>query len=1131
MTHGDHTIKAIATDTAGNTTATPIVKTYTVDAIYPEATVNGFPATTEHFLRTTAVDFTVTSNDSNDPLTIEVLRSDGNWVPCTSGACRYTTADGADNMDTQETVTIRYADVAGNSVNQTAGTVYVDRTAPTITLSLNKTSFNAADTIQATVTTTEELTGEPIVEIPSVPMTLGDPTQISTFSWLYTLDPHLLADNNYTMNAAGTDLVAYDDQDTKTFSVDTSIPDLEEGAYGIDRAKAGIGITYTVDFETTEPVEGTDGVPTVTANEIILSCAKNGSDTVFRCTRTVGAEETDATVYGIRTTLTDAAGNSRTVTIGSVMADKTLPDAVAGTVVLSIDAGLDCALTQEQVTTLADGSTAHLSVQVSEKLANDYEPVLTAKRTDAPDRAFHLDAQNGLTYYFSHLYDEDDPEPVMIGEYTLELTLKDEAGNENTIENLVSDKAFVTAENTDPELNINQDLVSYNRSPWGRAIEMELKDEADNVVYAIPANDYFELGPKDIYAAVNRLPAETFVLNYGPHTETPVMLNVWAKDGTQLRMAHPSPNPDGTWPRSRVWSLDRPVISVSALDSACRETPRVKIRDNNWIATMNKKVPGSTFENPHIFTTIGSFKETLEQYENEKTEPPLTDNKGLTTFNSYLSKKGTYNNRWTQLSSSASGGSPLKRQNAMMVYDSARAKIVLFGGVQTSNFTPLNDTWEWDGASWKELRPSISPSAREAGAFVYDKARGKVLLFGGGGWYGVGDFDDTWEWDGTNWVKRAPVVSPAARSGHGMVFDSVRGKTILFGGFTGNYPDFSYYDDTWEWDGTNWTEKWPNNSPAGCFAGNAMAYDRSHHRIVLFGCGKIDGNNNDTWEWDGENWEKKSPVEPPHLRHGHAIEYDIVHERTVLFGGWGVVGGVMSQLNDSWEWDGNNWTQTSPTRNPSARSFHAMAYDNIRERMVLFGGQGADTAFNDIWEWDGIDWTQKDGTGQTSWPSTRRRTALAYDADRGKTVLFGGYDSGKTCSSQGDSTYCGDMWEWDGRDWTKRFSSGGSYGHVMAYDTVKRKVFGFGGGIYGDSNTSWEWDGTSWSNLDPAHKPPTREDFAMAYDSIRGKMVLFGGYDSSKECTAGLSTHCNDTWEWDGISWAQSDPPTKPPAR
>src|SRR6266496_2944326 len=62
---------------------------------------------------------------------------------------------------------------------------------------------------------------------------------------------------------------------------------------------------------------------------------------------------------------------------------------------------------------------------------------------------------------------------------------------------------------------------------------------------------------------------------------------------------------------------------------------------------------------------------------------------------------------------------------------------------------------------------------------------------------------------------------------------------------------------------------------------------------------------------------------PPPSRHGHAMVYDAVRQRVVLFGGLSSSG---NSSNDTWEYDGTTWTQRTPGTSPSARQNHAMVY-------------------------------------------------------------------------------------------------------------------------------------------------------------------------------------------------------------
>src|SRR5262249_32387785 len=128
--------------------------------------------------------------------------------------------------------------------------------------------------------------------------------------------------------------------------------------------------------------------------------------------------------------------------------------------------------------------------------------------------------------------------------------------------------------------------------------------------------------------------------------------------------------------------------------------------------------------------------------------------------------------------------------------------------------------------------------------------------------------------------------------------------------------------------------------------------------------------------------------------------------------------------------------------------------------------------------------------------TVRNAHAMAYDADRARVVLFGGAD---------DSKVCGDTWEWNGNKWELVSSTGPDPRTVpaMTYDTVRKKVVLFGGNrvLFGKSpdektflSDTWEWDGHNWHELNVSGPPP-RAEAAIAFDSFRGRVVLFGGYN------------------------------------
>src|SRR5262249_5238027 len=155
---------------------------------------------------------------------------------------------------------------------------------------------------------------------------------------------------------------------------------------------------------------------------------------------------------------------------------------------------------------------------------------------------------------------------------------------------------------------------------------------------------------------------------------------------------------------------------------------------------------------------------------------------------------------------------PTSRTSFTMAYDSARGVIVLFGGIRSdSTIHYLADTWECNGTDWMQRTPGSSPPARAFSAMSYDSGRGGSVLFGGSYYDGTTHYyNDTWEWNGTDWTQRTPANSAPSRRYHALAYDSVRGVTVLFGGFG---PGIGIAADTWEWNGTNWTQRNPANRP------------------------------------------------------------------------------------------------------------------------------------------------------------------------------------------------------------------------------------------------------------------------------------------------------------------------------
>ena len=131
---------------------------------------------------------------------------------------------------------------------------------------------------------------------------------------------------------------------------------------------------------------------------------------------------------------------------------------------------------------------------------------------------------------------------------------------------------------------------------------------------------------------------------------------------------------------------------------------------------------------------------------------------------------------------------------------------------------------------------------------------------------------------------------------------------------------------------------------------------------------------------------------------------------------------------------------------------------------------------------------------------------MAYDAARGRVVLFGG--GIVPTSQQGGgwppTQFHADTWEWNGATWLERTPQGGSsprarHEHAMAYDPIRQVTYLFGG-LDSDGNPLgdlWQWDGQRWSQLLTLDAPASRFDCGLAFDTARGRLVLFGGQNAT----------------------------------
>jgi hypothetical protein len=274
------------------------------------------------------------------------------------------------------------------------------------------------------------------------------------------------------------------------------------------------------------------------------------------------------------------------------------------------------------------------------------------------------------------------------------------------------------------------------------------------------------------------------------------------------------------------------------------------------------------------------------------------------------------------------------------------------------------------------------------------------------------------------------------------VYDPVRAHTVLFGGRDTSIGNT--FSDTWYFDGRSWTTG-PSGAPAR--SGHGMVYDADRDEVVLFG--GFDVNNfpvNDAWKLKAQWTVAPDPGTKPSPRAGMAMVYDPFIQRSVMFGGL-TSGGV---VGDTWQFNGLIWEQPAPPTAPPARSNTGIAFDQKRRRSIVFGGDGAAGRLGDSWEYDNA------LPGEPPNPTWYPRT-LATSPPPSASL-------------------------------------------AMAYDPIRDRVVA----QLGLSGT-WQLGGTAWTALGLTPAPLPRIAPSLAYATVLGRIVMFGGSTSG-------GTDLADTW-------------------
>lgn len=501
---------------------------------------------------------------------------------------------------------------------------------------------------------------------------------------------------------------------------------------------------------------------------------------------------------------------------------------------------------------------------------------------------------------------------------------------------------------------------------------------------------------------------------------------------------------------------------------------------------------------------------------------------------------------------------------------------------------------EW-AAPWDTLSGPLDVPSFENARAIHDPVRHRMVSLVGGN-------------PGQMWVLSLPATGapawtqvdihglmPRARSSFSAVYDSLRDRILVFGGFGSD----SVFNDVWalSLDGEpRWSPVVTQGVPPPAGRVYSVVLDPNRDRLVVFG-GQADYtlNVSDLWELslsDTPTWNPITPVyHPPWPRGGGSAVYDRWNDRMIFFGGWEDVdqpwcfyGGYL--YDDTWalNFTGTpNWWPFTPAPSPAGRYLATTVLDAGHQRMIIVGGETRDChstgVLQDAWacQLDGTpSWSQLTTSGPVtagftgilspernslicftgnwaqcheldldtgSWtqilpaipdtfPPRRNASTLLVDRETGRLVMFG-------CGYQ-------DLWAFalgDSTGWTQQPMAGvapSSSSSDLVYDSTRNRLLAFAGGSVPSRGETisdvWAMsldEPRVWTRLGVSGLPPPgRFSFSLIYDPVRDRVLLFGGVYSETR-SGRMERSVDDLWSLSlrDLSWTHLVPKGTPGVR
>ena len=375
-------------------------------------------------------------------------------------------------------------------------------------------------------------------------------------------------------------------------------------------------------------------------------------------------------------------------------------------------------------------------------------------------------------------------------------------------------------------------------------------------------------------------------------------------------------------------------------------------------------------------------------------------------------------------------------------------------------------------AAWTIL--ALQPRSFSRDSTAYDEARHRLVAVTGDG--------VTWEWDGTRWTTQLPPIATVDTTQFRLFYDPDHARVEMIGLRVQGVQHIAFLSG---WNGTQWSVIAQAPIDQNITAVQAATYDLSLHRPVA----ALYYANVYSYYYsvdDAGGWVQASYG--PDLSEGGDITaaYDPVDHRVVILQGYRDVSTGYLYSREWAAYDGS-WIATVTPMSPSGLS---LFYNAARGHLAVIDGQS-------MLERVGNNWM---GVGAGMLPTQVVAPAVMYDALTATVTML--------------RADVNTVLQWSGGAWV---ASDGpapvSLTGIAADPAHHRLVVSSTDAL----DQTWSFDG-AWHRLVPAHQPGPRGRIAgvMAYDPVRGAIVLHGGIT-----TAPSYAILHDTWLYDGTDWSQ----------